>query len=45
MATRPLHQHDIPQTPPGEMPVDPDKGPIEPLTPEDPDAEPVDPMP
>lgn len=45
MVTRPLHQHDIPQTPPAEMPVEPDKGPIEPLIPEDPDAEPVDPMP
>ncbi len=46
MATRPLHQHDIPLTKPGEKPVEPDKGPIEPLVPENPDADPpADPMP
>ena len=46
MATRPLHQHDIPLTDPGEMPVEPDQGPIAPLVPENPDADlPADPMP
>ncbi len=44
MATRPLHQHDIPLTEPGDQPVEPDKGPLEPLTPEDPE-EPADPTP
>ena len=46
MATRPLHHHDIPDDEPGEMPVEPDKGPTPPAIPEDPEkGRVVDPMP
>ena len=45
MATRPLHQHDIPQTEPGEKPVEPDQGPVEPMVPDANEDQPADPMP
>lgn len=46
MATRPPHQHDIPEDEPGEMPVEPDQGPTPPVIPEDPEHDRVvDPTP